>query len=102
MMEIEAKVKYVKLARSLRTYGVSFFLVKVRWRQAAPAYSIKWRKQKCLQAFWWWSRAQQEVSAVPRLQRCSVVGCGASGGNDVQLFPLENFQLLKAAPASLM
>lgn len=30
MTEIEAKVKYVKLARSLRTYGVSFFLVKVR------------------------------------------------------------------------
>lgn len=29
MSEIEAKVKYVKLARSLRTYGVSFFLVKV-------------------------------------------------------------------------
>lgn len=32
MNEIEAKVKYVKLARSLRTYGVSFFLVKVSWR----------------------------------------------------------------------
>lgn len=31
MTEIEAKVKYVKLARSLRTYGVSFFLVKVRF-----------------------------------------------------------------------
>lgn len=31
MNEIEAKVKYVKLARSLRTYGVSFFLVKVSW-----------------------------------------------------------------------
>lgn len=30
MTEIEAKVKYVKLARSLMTYGVSFFLVKVR------------------------------------------------------------------------
>lgn len=30
MTEIEAKVKYVKLARSLLTYGVSFFLVKVR------------------------------------------------------------------------
>lgn len=29
MTEIEAKVKYVKLARSLQTYGVSFFLVKV-------------------------------------------------------------------------
>eukprot|EP00064_Thunnus_orientalis_P013541 superscaffoldBa00002220_g13580 len=28
MTEIEAKVKYVKLARSLQTYGVSFFLVK--------------------------------------------------------------------------
>ncbi|MEE6527595.1 hypothetical protein FKM82_029075, partial [Ascaphus truei] len=31
MTEIEAKVKYVKLARSLRTYGVSFFLVKVTY-----------------------------------------------------------------------
>lgn len=29
MTEIEAKVSYVKLARSLKTYGVSFFLVKV-------------------------------------------------------------------------
>lgn len=29
MTEIEAKVRYVKLARSLKTYGVSFFLVKV-------------------------------------------------------------------------
>lgn len=29
MSEIEAKVHYVKLARSLKTYGVSFFLVKV-------------------------------------------------------------------------
>lgn len=29
MTEIEGKVKYVKLARSLQTYGVSFFLVKV-------------------------------------------------------------------------
>uniref|UniRef100_A0A8C1BL53 Talin 2 n=1 Tax=Cyprinus carpio carpio TaxID=630221 RepID=A0A8C1BL53_CYPCA len=32
MMEIEAKVKYVKLARSLRTYGVSFFLVKEKMK----------------------------------------------------------------------
>lgn len=32
MTEIEAKVSYVKLARSLKTYGVSFFLVKVRSR----------------------------------------------------------------------
>lgn len=30
MSEIEAKVRYVKLARSLKTYGVSFFLVKVK------------------------------------------------------------------------
>ena len=29
MSEIEAKVRYVKLARFLKTYGVSFFLVKV-------------------------------------------------------------------------
>lgn len=32
MTEIEAKVSYVKLARSLKTYGVSFFLVKVGGR----------------------------------------------------------------------
>ncbi|XP_076880001.1 talin-2-like isoform X4 [Brachyhypopomus gauderio] len=32
MTEIESKVKYVKLARSLRTYGVSFFLVKEKVR----------------------------------------------------------------------
>ncbi|XP_061917288.1 talin-2 isoform X3 [Entelurus aequoreus] len=30
--EIEAKVKYVKLARSLQTYGVSFFLVKEKMK----------------------------------------------------------------------
>lgn len=39
MNEIEAKVKYVKLARSLRTYGVSFFLVKVRRRINEHAFS---------------------------------------------------------------
>ncbi|XP_024205013.2 talin-2 isoform X3 [Pan troglodytes] len=32
MSEIEAKVNYVKLARSLRTYGVSFFLVKEKMK----------------------------------------------------------------------
>ncbi|XP_046890081.1 talin-2 isoform X2 [Hypomesus transpacificus] len=32
MAEIEAKVKYVKLARSLQTYGVSFFLVKEKMK----------------------------------------------------------------------
>ncbi|KAJ0002057.1 hypothetical protein NQD34_001853 [Periophthalmus magnuspinnatus] len=32
MTEIEAKVKYVKLARSLRIYGVSFFLVKEKMK----------------------------------------------------------------------
>ncbi|CAO2634467.1 TLN2 [Lemmus lemmus] len=32
MSEIEAKVKYVKHARSLRTYGVSFFLVKEKMK----------------------------------------------------------------------
>ncbi|XP_023568211.1 talin-2 isoform X2 [Octodon degus] len=32
MSEIEAKVQYVKLARSLRTYGVSFFLVKEKMK----------------------------------------------------------------------
>lgn len=41
MTEIEAKVKYVKLARSLRTYGVSFFLVKVR-------YCKNGKKENCL------------------------------------------------------
>lgn len=43
MSEIEAKVKYVKLARSLRTYGVSFFLVKVSWPgwdQGLPVSSL--------------------------------------------------------------
>ena len=50
MTEIEAKVKYVKLARSLRTYGVSFFLVKVRCqsKKPAPPYSINkinWREK---------------------------------------------------------
>lgn len=37
MTEIEAKVKYVKLARSLRTYGVSFFLVKVTQLLLGPS-----------------------------------------------------------------
>ncbi|NXC75294.1 TLN1 protein, partial [Anhinga anhinga] len=32
MSEIEAKVNYVKLARSLKTYGVSFFLVKEKMK----------------------------------------------------------------------
>uniref|UniRef100_A0A671YE02 Talin 1 n=1 Tax=Sparus aurata TaxID=8175 RepID=A0A671YE02_SPAAU len=32
MTEIEAKVSYVKLARSLKTYGVSFFLVKEKMK----------------------------------------------------------------------
>ncbi|NXY10197.1 TLN1 protein, partial [Pteruthius melanotis] len=32
MSEIEAKVHYVKLARSLKTYGVSFFLVKEKMK----------------------------------------------------------------------
>ncbi|NWT02773.1 TLN1 protein, partial [Mionectes macconnelli] len=32
MSEIEAKVRYVKLARSLKTYGVSFFLVKEKMK----------------------------------------------------------------------
>lgn len=30
LSEIDAKVAYVKTARSLSTYGVTFFLVKVR------------------------------------------------------------------------
>ncbi len=29
LTEIDAKVKYTQLARSLKTYGISFFLVKV-------------------------------------------------------------------------
>ncbi|XP_013776088.1 talin-2-like [Limulus polyphemus] len=32
MSELEAKVKYVSLARSLRTYGVTFFLVKEKMK----------------------------------------------------------------------
>lgn len=36
MSEIEAKVRYVKLARSLKTYGVSFFLVKVEQQPPCP------------------------------------------------------------------
>lgn len=36
MSEIEAKVRYVKLARSLKTYGVSFFLVKVESSPPVP------------------------------------------------------------------
>uniref|UniRef100_A0A8C0UP78 Talin 1 n=1 Tax=Cyanistes caeruleus TaxID=156563 RepID=A0A8C0UP78_CYACU len=36
MSEIEAKVRYVKLARSLKTYGVSFFLVKVEQQPPGP------------------------------------------------------------------
>uniref|UniRef100_A0A8C3EVA2 Talin 2 n=1 Tax=Corvus moneduloides TaxID=1196302 RepID=A0A8C3EVA2_CORMO len=39
MTEIEAKVKYVKLARSLRTYGVSFFLVKDKMKGKKQAGS---------------------------------------------------------------
>jgi len=27
--EVDAKVKYTQLARSLKTYGITFFLVKV-------------------------------------------------------------------------
>lgn len=50
MTEIEAKVKYVKLARSLQTYGVSFFLVKVRdktmlmyiGKECSQMYCIYW------------------------------------------------------------
>lgn len=51
MTEIEAKVKYVKLARSLRTYGVSFFLVKVSGKTILFNKKIiypqkKWKKKK--------------------------------------------------------
>lgn len=31
MTTINAKYRYVQLCRSLKTYGVTFFLVKVRW-----------------------------------------------------------------------
>ncbi|XP_061451986.1 talin-2 isoform X3 [Rhineura floridana] len=41
MTEIEAKVKYVKLARSLRTYGVSFFLVKDFGEYQESYYSVQ-------------------------------------------------------------
>lgn len=30
LSEVEAKVKYTHLCRSLKTYGITFFLVKVR------------------------------------------------------------------------
>lgn len=45
MTEIEAKVSYVKQARSLKTYGVSFFLVKVRtklsqWLDRMEAFAL--------------------------------------------------------------
>lgn len=40
MSEIEAKVRYVKLARSLKTYGVSFFLVKVEQLLPWPHFRI--------------------------------------------------------------
>lgn len=49
MTEIEAKVSYVKLARSLKTYGVSFFLVKVR--KMASFLGKSWL-QKCGRGFW--------------------------------------------------
>lgn len=39
MSEIEAKVRYVKLARSLKTYGVSFFLVKVEQKLCSSTSS---------------------------------------------------------------
>lgn len=39
--EIDAKVRYVKLARGLPTFGVHFFLVKVRIIfQHLPSYSV--------------------------------------------------------------
>ena len=31
LSEINARFRYIQLCRSLRTYGVTFFLVKVRW-----------------------------------------------------------------------
>lgn len=40
MSEIEAKVRYVKLARSLKTYGVSFFLVKVGYGPSLLASTL--------------------------------------------------------------
>lgn len=45
MTEIEAKVSYVKLARSLKTYGVSFFLVKVNVTMSQMSSVIS--KQHC-------------------------------------------------------
>ena len=32
LTEIDAKVKYTQLARSLKTYGITFFLVKEKMR----------------------------------------------------------------------
>lgn len=40
MSEIEAKVRYVKLARSLKTYGVSFFLVKVEQQPSLSHFKL--------------------------------------------------------------
>ena len=31
LSELHAKFRYIQLCRSLRTYGVTFFLVKVSW-----------------------------------------------------------------------
>ena len=39
--EIDAKVKYVKLARGLPTFGVHFFLVKVRMNFLSSGDVIK-------------------------------------------------------------
>jgi hypothetical protein len=33
LSELDAKVQYTKTARSLKTYGVTFFLVKVRYQE---------------------------------------------------------------------
>ena len=38
--ELDAKVEYVKEARALPTYGVSFFLVKVSGRVDAVEYAV--------------------------------------------------------------
>lgn len=62
MSEIEAKVCYVKLAHSLKTYGVSFFLVKVeQW--------LPWPK------FPFSSISPSVVELLPINLRCSSFPC---------------------------
>ena len=42
LSEIDGKVKYTQLARSLKTYGITFFLVKVSTLKHLPIYPNVW------------------------------------------------------------